>query len=71
VIWLNSDPRPEDFEPYAGFLDARVRSDRIRALLDSVTGFTREQLASDDTIPGDALLREFIGGSKIKIPHNE
>jgi uridine kinase len=64
-------PRPEDFEPYAGFLDARVRYDRIKALLDSVEGFTREQLGGSDIIPGDAVLREFIGGSTIQIPHNE
>jgi len=64
-------PRPEDFEPYAGFLDARMRYDRIKALLDSVEGFTKEQLSSNDIIPGDAVLREFIGGSTIKIPHNE
>jgi uridine kinase len=64
-------PRPEDFEPYAGFLDARMRYDRVRTLLDSITGFTSEQVASHDIIPGDALMREFIGGSTIKIPHNE
>jgi len=64
-------PRPEDFEPYAGFLDAHMRYDRIKALLDSVNGFTREQLAGYDLIPGDAVVREFIGGSTIKIPHNE
>jgi len=66
--WL---PRAEDFEPYAGFLDAKMRYDRIKALLDSVTGFTREQLTSYELIPGDAVVREFIGGSTIKIPHNE
>jgi hypothetical protein len=64
-------PRPEDFEPYAGFLDAQMRYNRIKSLLDSVEGFTREQLAGYDIIPGDAVLREFIGGGTIKIPHNE
>ena len=64
-------PRLEDFEPYAGFLDARMRYDRIKVLLDSVTGFTREQMASYEQIPGDAVVREFIGGSTIRIPHNE
>ena len=64
-------PRSEDFDPYAGFLDARMRYDRIKTLLDSVTGFTVEELASHEIIPGDAVLREFIGGSTIKIPHNE
>ncbi|MBE0545740.1 MAG: hypothetical protein IH623_30790 [Verrucomicrobia bacterium] len=64
-------PIPEDFEPYAGFLDARVRYDRVKALLESVEGLSQEQLAGYDLIPGDAVIREFIGGSKIKIPHNE
>jgi len=64
-------PRLEDFEPYAGFLDARMRYDRIKVLLDSVTGFTKEQMASYEQIPGDAVVREFIGGSTIRIPHNE
>lgn len=64
-------PGLEDFGPYAGFLDARMRYDRIKSLLDSVEGFTKEQLAGYDIIPGDAVLREFIGGSTIKIPHNE
>ena len=64
-------PPPEAFEPYAGFLDARIRYDRIKALLESVDGFTEQQLAGDDLIPGDALIREFIGGSTIEIPHNE
>jgi hypothetical protein len=32
---------------------------------------SREQAASYEVIPGDAVIREFIGGSTIKIPHNE
>jgi uridine kinase len=64
-------PRPEDFGPYAGFLDARIRYDRIKALLESVAGFTEKQISTCDLIPGDAVIREFIGGSTIKIPHNE
>ena len=64
-------PEPGAFATYRGFLDAQIRYDRIRTLLDSVTGLTREQAASYDLIPGDAVLREFIGGSTIKIPHNE
>lgn len=64
-------PRPEDFAPYAGFLDARIRYDRVKALLESVEGFTQAQVAGHDFIPGDAVIREFIGGSTIKIPHNE
>ncbi len=64
-------PRPEDFAPYPGFLDARVRYERVRALLESVQGLETQSLATYDLIPGDAVMREFIGGSTIKIPHNE
>ena len=64
-------PKPEDFAPYAGFLDARIRYDRVKTLLESVEGFTEKQVAPGGLIPGDAVIREFIGGSTIKIPHNE
>ena len=64
-------PLAEDFAPYAGFLDARIRYDRVKSLLESVAGFTQEQMATHDLIPGDAVIREFIGGSTIQIPHNE
>ena len=64
-------PRPEDFQSYTGFLDARIRYERVKRLLESVEGLSKEQLGSFDIIPGDAVIREFIGGSTIKIPHNE
>ena len=64
-------PRPEDLQDYAGFLDARIRYERVKRLLDSVEGLTREQVSGYDLIPGDAVIREFIGGSTIQIPHNE
>ncbi len=64
-------PGPEALEPYAGFLDARIRYERVKGLLDSVAGLTREQAARYDIIPGDALVREFIGGSTLRIPHNQ
>jgi uridine kinase len=64
-------PRPEQFVPYTGFLDARVRYERVRALLDSVEGISREHSRTHDLIPGDAVIREFIGGSTVQIPHNE
>jgi uridine kinase len=64
-------PRAEDFQTYTGFLDARIRFERVRDLLESVEGLTKEELAGYDLIPGDAVIREFIGGSTIKIPHNE
>ena len=64
-------PTLEDFAPYAGFLDARIRFDRVKTLLESVEGFTAQQLAAGGLIPGDTVIREFIGGSTIQIPHNE
>ncbi len=64
-------PKPEDFAPYTGFLDARIRYDRVKSLLESMEGFTEKQAADYNLIPGDAVIREFIGGSTIKIPHNE
>jgi uridine kinase len=64
-------PHPEDFQSYAGFLDARIRYERVRDLLDSVAGLEKAQVTGYDIIPGDAVIREFIGGGTIKIPHNE
>jgi uridine kinase len=64
-------PRAEDFDSYRGFLDARIRYERVRRLLDSVEGLPREALQTREIIPGDAVIREFIGGSTIQIPHNE
>jgi hypothetical protein len=64
-------PPPEAFEPYQGFLDARIRYDRVKQLLESVEGITREQADMYDIIPGDSVIREFIGKSTVKIPHNE
>jgi len=64
-------PQPGDFADYAGFLDARIRYERVGALLESIEGFSREQVASHDLIPGDAVVREFVGGGTIKVPHNE
>jgi len=62
-------PTPDALNQYRGFLDAQVRYRRITTLLESVTGVTHDEIAS--LIPGDAVIREFIGGSTIKIPHNE
>lgn len=64
-------PPPEAFEPYGGFLDAQIRYERVRRLVESVEGLDEAQLADHRLIPGDAVIREFIGGSTIKIPHNE
>ena len=64
-------PKPEDFAQYAGFLDARIRYDRVKNLLESIEGFTQAQVNGHEFIPGDAVIREFIGGSTVQIPHNE
>ena len=64
-------PRPEDFQAYGGFLDAQIRYQRVRGLLESVEGLAREQVTGYDIVPRDAVIREFIGGSTIQIPHNE
>jgi uridine kinase len=64
-------PRVEDFQSYGGFLDAIIRHERVQTLLDSVEGLTKQQVQGYDIIPGDAVVREFIGGGTIKIPHNE
>jgi uridine kinase len=64
-------PKPGAFAGYEGFLDARIRYERVKALLESVDGITLEQAADTGFIPGDAVIREFIGGSTITIPHNE
>ena len=62
-------PAPADFAPYASFLDARIRFDRVTKLLADVEEIPPGQL--DAIIPGDAVIREFIGGSALQIPHNE
>jgi uridine kinase len=64
-------PRPEDFASYRGFLDAEIRYRKISRLLDSIEALPEAALANYDIIPGDAVLREFIGGSTISIPHND
>ena len=64
-------PQPEEIQQYRGFLDAQIRYNRVRKLLESVEGLTQQQATGSGVIPGDAVIREFIGGSTIKIPHNE
>jgi uridine kinase len=64
-------PKPEDFESYAGFLDAQIRYEHVKRLIESVEGLSAEQTTNYEIIPGDAVIREFVGGSTIKIPHNE
>jgi len=64
-------PTEEDLANYPSFLDAHIRHGRVCQLLDSVEGLTMRDVNDTTFIPGDAVVREFIGGSTIKIPHNE
>jgi uridine kinase len=64
-------PREDEFRNYHGFLDARIRYHRVKSLLESITGFSKAKVADHQFIPGDAVIREFVGGSTIQIPHNE
>lgn len=63
-------PRESDLAQYSSFLDARIRHRRVSKLLGAVQGLTKTQVEDQTLIPGDALIREFIGGSTIAIPHN-
>jgi uridine kinase len=64
-------PKPDDLQSHPGLLDAQLRFGRVNKLVDSVTGLSRDDVSATNIIPGDALIREFVGGSTIKIPHNE
>jgi uridine kinase len=64
-------PPPESLQDYAGFLDARIRLQRLQRALANTVGIPRTALDDFDLLPGDALIREFIGGSTVRIPHNE
>lgn len=64
-------PKPADLAAYETFLDARIRYRRISQLLESVEGVSLADTQRLDLVPGDNLIREFIGGSTLKIPHNE
>jgi uridine kinase len=64
-------PKQSDLDQYASFIDARIRYERIGTLLASVVGLTPDEVDDLRLIPGDAVVREFIGKSTVKIPHNE
>ena len=64
-------PEPSSLDQYASFLDARIRYQRVSKLLDAIEGLSMQQVNDLSLIPGDAVVREFIGGSTVKIPHNE
>jgi len=64
-------PSPADLKAYPSALDAQIRHRRVSKLLDSVVGLPLAVVNDPAIIPGDAVVREFIGGSTIRIPHNE
>lgn len=64
-------PSPEALRDYPGFLDARIRLHRVQSLLEGAEGVPVDQLDNLDFIPGDAVVREFIGGSTVAVPHND
>lgn len=66
-IW----PSPDAVAPYASLLDARIRYRRIGHLFRAVAGLTVWEAEDLGLVPGDHLVREFIGGSTLQIPHNE
>jgi uridine kinase len=61
-------PAEEALGRYPGHLDARLRRQRAARLIASSASLPADQLAR---IPGDSLVREFIGGSTLSIPHND
>ncbi|GAF94133.1 unnamed protein product, partial [marine sediment metagenome] len=60
-----------DLVQYTSLLDAHIRHARVEKLLQSVSSLGRSVVEGFDLIPGDAMIREFIGGGSVKIPHNE
>ncbi|HYG21852.1 MAG TPA: ATP cone domain-containing protein [Verrucomicrobiae bacterium] len=64
-------PKPAEFTHYSGFVDAAIRYERVGRLMRQVRGLTRQDVADTMLIPGDAVIREFIGGSTLEIPHND
>jgi uridine kinase len=56
---------------YPGFLDARLRLHRLRSVLRQTAGLEPGALNDTRLIPGDAVVREFIGGATLPLPHNE
>ena len=64
-------PHSTELAQYTSLLDAHIRHARVEKLLQSISGLSRSAVEDFDLIPGDAMVREFIGKSTVKIPHNE
>lgn len=61
-------PAAGDVKRYERLWDAVSRFRRVKELLDGVEALTPQDL---ERIPGDCVIREFIGGGTLAIPHNE
>ena len=61
-------PEESELEPYAQLLDPQIRLRRVSRILNSVEPMKD---IGYDVIPGECVIREFIGGSTIKVPHND
>lgn len=61
-------PKEEELEAYSQLLDPQIRWKRLRGHLDRVEAMVD---IGPDVIPGDCVIREFIGGSTIQVPHND
>lgn len=61
-------PSSRQMRRYKHLLDPYSRFKRLKELLPTIEAMPQEQI---EKIPGDCVIREFIGGSTLKIPHNE
>ena len=61
-------PSEEELEQYPQLLDAQIRWKRLKRYLDEIEEMDD---IGYDVIPGECVIREFIGGSTIQVPHNE
>jgi len=61
-------PEEADLAGHAQLLDARIRWRRLRRILRAIEPMPD---LSHEVIPGDCVVREFIGGGTLEVPHND
>ena len=61
-------PHESELEAYSQLLDPQIRLRRLSRVLNEVEAMDD---IGYDVIPGECVIREFIGGSTIKVPHND
>jgi uridine kinase len=61
-------PKESDMVRYRHLFDSSIRFQRLQELLPKVQSMPQAMM---DKIPGDCVVREFIGNSTLKIPHND